>query len=615
MNPRQSIWILTLFALTALSLASPAQELSDSVDIVRHQEEFSSARVERGQRSREPGLVVKFRGTEDLHYYALEKTAPAPGLQLKVGAQSDQLTFGPAQFHEVEYLNDSTGKRIEVYAGDFEVFLPITAGLEEGKAATAVVTIQGIACTSQLCLPPFKKTIDVSVGPEGQPMQAVESAAARPQAAEMQSQTTGPDLQGNRPLAETLSGWKETVGGEPAQTRTVPFYFLLAVLAGLSINIMPCVLPVLPLIVMRLVSQAKESGPRRLALGLAFCGGIVLFFAVFALISAIIAISTGTAIDLNSIYRNPPAVITLFLLIVFFALVFLDVLTIALPSSVSGHQSRPGFGGSVGMGFFAGVLSIPCSGALIGAVLVWAQTQPLVVSSAALVLMGVGMALPYGVLVSVPRLMDYLPKPGGWMEIFKKTGGFLLLLIAAKFTLAALPKERLINVLLYGVIFSFCVWMWGQWVGYSAPAGRKWAVRALAVLIAVAAGFWLLPAPEEPKVDWQPYEADAIAQALAEDRPVVIKFTADWCTNCKVVESRVYRDPAIARLIEERGFLPVMADTTQADFPAAADLNTVFGEAGNVPVTVILDPARQTMIKLRGIFSPQEFKETVHTVQ
>jgi len=74
-----------------------------------------------------------------------------------------------------------------------------------------------------------------------------------------------------------------------------------------------------------------------------------------------------------------------------------------LPSSVANREtSSTSLAGAIGTGFFVAVLSIPCSGALLGFVLVWAQTQPLTVSSLVLLLMGVGMALPYAVLTSLP---------------------------------------------------------------------------------------------------------------------------------------------------------------------------------------------------------------------
>jgi thiol:disulfide interchange protein DsbD len=260
------------------------------------------------------------------------------------------------------------------------------------------------------------------------------------------------------------------------------------------------------------------------------------------------------------------------------------------------------------MGFFAGVLSTPCSGALLGFVLVWAQTQPLLVSSMAIILMGVGMALPYAILILIPSLLDRIPKPGYWMDIFKKSTGFLLFLIAVKLTLAALPKDRLLNVLMYGIIFSFCVWMWGKWVDFTTPALRRRVVRLIAVALAVGAGLWLLPAPGSAaasEVDWKPYDAEIVQQAVSKRQPVLLKFTADWCTNCKVVERRVYQDPEIVALLQAKNVLPIKADTTVIDYPATRDLKALYGEAGNVPVTILVRPDG-TREKLRGIFDKSE---------
>jgi thiol:disulfide interchange protein DsbD len=332
---------------------------------------------------------------------------------------------------------------------------------------------------------------------------------------------------------------------------------------------------------------------------------VVGFFAVFALVSAIGNLATGAVLDLNSLFRYPAVVVGLFLAIVFFGLVMLDVVTLSLPSALAGRQSSgSGIAGTAGMGFFAGILSTPCSGALLGFVLVWAQTQPLLVSSVAIVLMGIGMALPYAIVVLIPSLIERIPKPGQWMEIFKKSAAFLLFLIAVKLTLAALPKERLLHVLMYGIVFSFCVWMWGKWVDFSTPALQKWTIRAVAMIIAVSAGLWLLPAHErsaQAAIDWRPYDATVAQQAVAQDRPVLLDFMADWCTNCKIVDEKIYQDPDVAKLIREKNVLPLRADTTVIDYPATKDLTQVYGEAGNVPVTVILLPDK-SQEKLRGIF-------------
>lgn len=608
--------------LVSIGAAAFGQEAVKTL-IASYGQERSSAQIVAAKMDGKPGAAVVFTGTQDLHYYATPEGAPAPGMELVAEAVSENAAFGEAIYPKYAYFDDPAKGKIEVWVGDFTVFVPLDKA--QTVANTQVtITIRGMACTSQICLAPFVKTLSANLDfSSDAALKAVEfekaprsgggEAKPSPQASESgEVEATAGGQADSGALAQMLKGWSQSGQGEVKAAAGTGWYLLLAVLAGLSINIMPCVLPVVPLIILRLVGQAKESTPRRVGLGLAFCGGIVLFFAIFAAASATMKLATGAALDLNSLYRSPAAVTAMFLLIVLFALVLLDVVQITLPGFAAG-QGKSGLAGSVGTGFLAGVLSTPCSGAVIGAVLVWAQTQTVWVSGVALVLMGVGMALPYAALVAAPKLLAIVPKPGTWMEIFKKTGGFLLLAIAVKFMLAGLAKEHLLNVLLYGVVFAFCVWMWGSWVSFSTPPARRWVVRGIAALIAIAAGAWMLPKPQEAKIDWQAYDAAAIERAIIDGRPVLVKFTADWCTNCKVVERRVYQDAGIAGLIADGGILAVKADTTQADFPAAVDMRRVFGEPGNVPVTVLLSPNDKSMTKLRGIFTVDELKKILST--
>jgi thiol:disulfide interchange protein DsbD len=188
----------------------------------------------------------------------------------------------------------------------------------------------------------------------------------------------------------------------------------------------------------------------------------------------------------------------------------------------------------------------------------------------------------------------------------------VLLIIAVKL-LGALPKERLVDALFYAVVLSFCLWMWGSWVNFATPTGKKWTTRIIAVLIAMIAGFWLLP-EKKTLVDWKVYDAATIAQAVEQKRPVVIKFTADWCTNCTVVDKRVYQNPEVADLIKQKNILAIKADTTSKDMPATAALVETYGESGTVPVTIVILPDGEP-IKLRGIFDKQELIEVLQKVQ
>ena len=104
------------------------------VDLARYEDESSSARIEPARMGQQNGIAVVFTGTRDLHYYASPKTATAPGFELKVGAESDEFDFGEAVFPKWEIVTDPFGNKVEVYAGDFTVFLPITTFRERTDA-------------------------------------------------------------------------------------------------------------------------------------------------------------------------------------------------------------------------------------------------------------------------------------------------------------------------------------------------------------------------------------------------------------------------------------------------------------------------------------------------
>jgi thiol:disulfide interchange protein DsbD len=198
------------------------------------------------------------------------------------------------------------------------------------------------------------------------------------------------------------------------------------------------------------------------------------------------------------------------------------------------------------------------------------------------------------------------------MEIVRKSMGFILLIIAVKL-IGALGKDMVINVLYYSIILSFCLWMWGGWVGFSTAAGKKWTVRIIALAVAVTAGWILLPEKTE-LINWQEYDAVRIAQARQEQQPVLIKFTAEWCTSCSWVDKIVYQRKEVAELINQKGILAIKADTTKRGAPATIDLadKDKYNEPG-VPVTVVFLPDGSE-VHLRGMISKNDLKKVLDKV-
>ncbi len=544
-------------------------------------------------------IEIKIELEKDWHFYADANAAPY-GMSLKVTPQGKGLLFSRPIFPKAQiYFDPVTSQKQAVYSGTFNVFVPFKTEAKQQESEIKV-SIDGLSCSQQLCR---KAEYELSTKIE------ISKSAKMEKARFEINSTMDSRVRGNDEPRQSIGGANHVL--------------ILAVVAGLLLNVMPCVWPVLPIIVLRLVGQAKKSPStpslrtskaKSIAFGIAFGIGIILFFAALAAASIILKLGFGIIFQWGDQFRNQPFIIGMAILMVVLALYMFGLFTFAVPASMSGSGKQSGgFVGSVGMGFLAAVLSTPCSFAILAFVLAWAQTQPIPLATLTILLIGVGMALPYVILAAMPGLLNKIPKPGRWMELFKHATGFILLGIGVKL-LEAIRLERITDILYYAIVISVCVWMWGVWVQYNTPKAKKWLIRLAAVILAIVFGFLLLSEPKKEIIDWQSYDAGVIAAAQEANKPVLIKFTADWCFSCKVLDKTVYSSKETAELIKSKGVLAIKADTTEYDYPASKALKEIYNEPA-VPVTILLLPGNKTPVKLAGNLIKKELIENLRTLK
>ncbi|MCK4752881.1 MAG: thioredoxin family protein [Planctomycetes bacterium] len=573
------ISLILILACNALA-AQPANTINADMVTISAQQQHDV--VSPGTES---VLAIHFELKKNWHFYASAETAPGSvNLKIKPSAEKNLITFSQPIFPQSQsYFDKFSGKTLDVFGGKFTAFLPFTVNQSSppGKI-DIVVAVEGAVCSDMLCsIPNFGfLTAQLEI--------AADAATTKPN-------FTLPDT--------TPPATSETK--RSAHSTLVALG--LAFLAGLILNIMPCVLPVIPLKVLSIFEQAKESKARCIAMGLSFCLGILLFFAALAILNIVLRLGYGTVFQWGDHFRNPIFLVAMTILMVVLALFMFGTFTFIVPSAIS-QKSGPakGIPSSIGMGFLAAILSTPCSFAILTAVFAWAQTQQLALSTLAIMLIGLGMAAPYAILTSMPGSLKYLPKSGRWTELFKQSMGFVLLIVAV-WLLSVLLQLQKENILYFTVIFAFSIWMWVSWVTPTTSASRKITTRVIALAIAVAAGLWLLPTPKTAAIDWQKYDAKQIASA-AKTRPVLVEFMADWCLTCKVVEKTVYSRKDIADLIKQKAVLPVKADTTSPGNPATIDLKEIYKEPG-VPVTILFVPTQTEPIRLHGLIIGEKLKQ------
>jgi len=559
-----------------------------------------------------PALVLNFKTPDNWHFYASKETAPGEmNLTVTASEVKGVKLKNPIFPESHSYYDKTLEQSLDVFSGEFTILVPYSVDTASDLGdASADFIIEGAYCSEMTCriISDLRIKTRFTIDPKSQTITDISSKLLS---------EFHPLIPGPAGSAFDDTGSYSAIADNAPLRKTTPAYpvwmaLLLAFIAGLSLNIMPCVWPVLPIIVMKLVSQSEQSRSKAISMGLVFCLGILLFFLVLAVANVILQVFYGTVLQWGDPLRIHAVRVVIFLLLILLALFMFGLFTINLPSSITSKSgSGKGYSGALGMGFLAAILSTPCSFAILAAAFAWAQAQPLLLATVTIMIIGVGMALPYAVLTSIPGLLEKIPKPGKWMELFKQTVGFVLLVLAVKF-LSTLDWKM--KFLLFSVVISFCIWMAGTWVSFSSPLKNKIIIRSLAAIITIIFA-WTLFAPQDENIalDWQYYDALKIEQARADYVPVLIKFTADWCLSCQVVDKLVFKDPEVVNMIKNKRVLAVKADTTTNDMPATIDLRDVYNEPG-VPVTILFLPGRDEPVRYHQLSFADDLLKELQTI-
>lgn len=551
---------------------------------------------------------------------------------------------------------DLAGKPVvnQVYTGTAYVFAWIAApaGAAAGPQQIPVV-LEGQLCAEHeaSCLPVrLQQQVTVQVGAERLPNPAwtdelaAQLAAAKPAQQLEQPPATGggtttlpggtttlPPGPTTTPAGPTRSDGELTTSPATAPSGALPSWMprdlpvshisavggiALCLLAGLILNVMPCVLPVVPLRILSVVELARQSHRRYAVLALAFAGGILLFFAGLAAANLALRATTSGTLNWAEHFQNETFRIAMGLVMVALAGNLFGLFEVPLPVRLTANEGVPAAQGglgsqlmaSAGMGLMMAVLATPCSFAILASALAWAQLQTLWLGTVGLLTVGVGMAFPHALLAGFPRLLGALPRPGRWMELLKQSMGFVLLLVALWLFSTLADDAYPFRVMGFAVVLSFGLWMWGSWPRHSSPEWARWSVRGVAVVLAVVAGWSMLPKPAPATVVMEPFDSGRLESALAQGKPVLVKFTASWCLSCRIVEYEVYEDPQVVERLARGDVVVMKGDVTRADMPANALLYEQLG--GAPPLTVILRAGAEP-IRLEGKFAPQKLLEAM----
>lgn len=383
-------------------------------------------------------------------------------------------------------------------------------------------------------------------------------------------------------------------------------FMLIAFLAGLAALLTPCVFPMIPMTVTFFTGRAtsKFQGYRN-----AFIYGFSII-AIYTIAGTIVAAVQGPEFA-NWLSTHWLPNIFFFAVFIFFALAFLGLFEITLPTGlvnkIDAKADKGGIAGIFFMAFTLVLVSFSCTGPIVGSILISSAGGALLKPILGMFAFSLAFALPFTLFAIFPGWLNSLPKSGGWLNSVKVVLGFLELALAFKFLSIAdqvyhwglldrdiylaiwivifallglyllgklrLPHDSRLEylgvprLLLAMVTFVFVVYMipgmWGAPLkalsGYLPPISshdfdlvkisRENALSSDQDLDEVPkyADFLHFPHGIQGYFDYQ----QALEAAKRQDKPLFIDFTGHGCVNCREMEARVWSDPRVLRRLKE----------------------------------------------------------------
>lgn len=397
----------------------------------------------------------------------------------------------------------------------------------------------------------------------------------------------------------------------------------LALLGGLILNLMPCVLPVLSIKLLSVVEQGGRSRSDVRAGFLASAAGIITSF--LALAAAAVALkSGGAAVGWGIQFQQPLFLTAITLLVALFAFNLLGFFEIGLPSGLADRLGRPApqagepkskareLAGHFGSGAFATLLATPCSAPFLGTAVGFALARGASEIFLIFTMLGIGLAAPFLLVAAFPGLASRLPRPGGWMVTLRYILG-LALVATAVWLLTVLanqigaPATAVAAALLIGLGFVL-------WLGRNPARARGALATGIAVLLAF--GAFALPSSfaEAPKVqvvedNWTPLDEAEIAALVAGGNLVFVDVTADWCITCQVNKKLVLDTDEVREILERESTVAMRGDWTSPDETITAYLAS-FGRYG-IPFNAVYGPGAPDGVALPELLTLDAVRKAV----
>ncbi|MBM3565879.1 MAG: hypothetical protein FJX42_07190 [Alphaproteobacteria bacterium] len=414
----------------------------------------------------------------------------------------------------------------------------------------------------------------------------------------------------------TLAAGTLPAPAAPGGGMTLSLAILTALLGGLILNLMPCVLPVLSI---KLLGVVKHGGGERRTVRLSFIASAAgILFSFLLLAGALIALKAGgAAIGWGIQFQQPWFLIAMILVVMAFAANLWGFFEVHLPQSVADlweHAAHVhGLGGHFLTGMFATLLATPCTAPFLGTAVGFALARGPAEILSIFAALGVGLALPYLAVAAWPGLATRLPRPGPWMARLKQVLGLALLATAVWLATVLAAQIGVQAAFAVALLAGLLVALLSRW---RHPSGSVRLAAWTGIAAVVALAFFAPSVAPTPDADqlaktrpandprWRTFDEAAIPGLIAAGKTVFVDVTADWCITCKANKAVVLNQGEVAAWLASDAVVAMQADWTRPDDRIAAYLAR-FGRYG-IPFNIVYGQQAPAGIPLPEILTEKE---------